>query len=309
MPQEDWTLGQGIQDARDEESLEVQSQRQIEYDEATRVLNLGGRSGLPYEVIAANPDAVEEAVNRSDFNKKDWMNTSPEFAKFAADNPYHLAVLKRNEDELTYFEREWKRPLSLAWQQTWSQVEMNEINDRRASGRENWLEGDEARLDELRKNIQDHDFGAAEGINPLINLTKLIGPMEWIVEESLDEAAVGAVAGWSLGTYMGATAGSAVAPGPGTIVGGAAFGVVGFTTGGGVGMSVGGAEAGFRMMRGEQYGRFIEAGFTHEEAARTAAITGMISAPDPASWMTSPSGPMMVERPKDISPALLISKK
>jgi hypothetical protein len=101
--------------------------------------------------------------------------------------------------------------------------------------------------------------------------------MAYITWSGKEEALLGATAGWMTGTAIGAGGGSLVAPGPGTLLGGTAGGTAGFFTGGGVGWSVGSAEASFEMMRGEQYGRYIQAGFSHEDAAAVSTWTGAIS--------------------------------
>lgn len=277
MPDEILTLEDSVRAQDRRERLEVGNEANVEYTEALRMLNLGSRSGLPYEVIEANPDAVEAAVNKDDFNKKDWMENSQEFADFAAENPLHLSVLKHDGESLGYFAREWKRPLSLSWNQTWAQRDLNVMENRRRKGRENWLPDDEVKMDALRAQIQDHDFGAAEGINPLISTVKLIGPMWHTIEASKEEAMVGGVAGAIVGGKIGAGGGTMLAPGPGTAFGTGAGVLTGWGIGLTVGATVGGAEGSFEMMAGEQYGRFIQAGFTHEEAARVSTITGAVS--------------------------------
>ena len=278
MADEQWTLDQGVRNAEERTKLQVGNDLNVNYDHAKKVLNLAGRTGLPWEIIDENPDAVEEAVAKEDFDPDRWMKESPEFAAFAADNPIHLAVLKQDEDNLTWFEREWKRPLKLATGSTIAQVRLNQLQARRRSGRENWLEGDEAEIERLEDQIQTHNFGASGTFRPIIWAAKQLGPMGYTAAAGLDEAAAGAMLGYGAGIATGAVIGTAVAPGPGTVVGGATLGLVGYGIGGSTGYMLGSAEASFEMMSGEQYGRFIAAGFTHEEAAKVSGVTGAISA-------------------------------
>jgi hypothetical protein len=199
MADEQWTLDQGVRSAEERTRLQVGNDLNVNYDHAKKVLNLAGRTGLPWEIIDENPDAVEEAVAKEDFDPDRWMKESPEFAKFAADNPMHLAVLKQDEDNLTWFEREWKRPLKLSTASTIAQVRLNQLQARRRSGRENWLEGDEAEIERLEDQIQTHNFGASGTFRPIIWAAKQLGPMAYTAASGLDEAAAGAMVGYGAG--------------------------------------------------------------------------------------------------------------
>ncbi len=274
---EEWTVQDALRLKQQQEGLDAGNNLNVDYEHATKVLGLMGKSGLPWEVIDHNPDAVEAAVGKADFSAERWIDESPEFADFASQNPMHLAVLKSDEKNLTWFEREWSRPMKLAIGSTVSQVRLNQLQNRRRQGREYWLDGDEEEIDRLKDQIQEHNFGASGSFRPLIWGAKQLGPMGYIAVESLDEAMGGAMLGYGIGGTIGLTTGTAILPGPGTVVGGLTLSLVGMGIGASIGATVGGAKAGFEMMAGEQYDRFIEADFSHEHAARVATITGAIS--------------------------------
>ncbi len=248
-------------------------------DRASRILNVTGRTGLPFDLVSAEGalEDLEEKIRKEDFNPKQWIDESPIFAEFASRNPYHLAVLRRDEENLGFIERNW-RPFSLAVESTKAKVEMNQIWNRRAMGVEYHQDGDMERIEELEKMVQDHAYGADNFLSrAIVHNLKEVGPMAYIMWEGKEEAMAGATAGALIGGKTGGAAGTMLAPGPGTLIGSGSGATAGFFTGGGIGWSVGSAEASFEMMRGEQYGRFIRAGFSHEEAARVSTWTGAIS--------------------------------
>jgi hypothetical protein len=270
---------QDVINMRAKERLNVGNQNLPDPDRSARMLSVAGRTGLPFEVISAGEtlEGLESAIEQEDFDAQKWLDDSPAFAEFAAKNPYALSVLKHDAENLSWFEREISRPLSLSTQSTMAQVELNEIGDRRAQGRERWLDTDEERMELLEGRIQEHNFGASGSFRPLIWTVKNLGPMVNIAWQAKEEAMLGAMGGAGIGAYYAGGVGTMLGP-VGTAVGTAGGVIGGATVGTGIGFMVGGAEASFRMMRGEQYNRYIQAGFSHEHAAKVAGITGALSA-------------------------------
>lgn len=278
----EWTLEDWARSEREKEQLEVSeeylAEKKVQYDQAARILNLAGRSGLPWDIIEANPDAVERAVEKSDFNPDTWMKESPEFRKFAAENPYNLAVLMQDAENLSAFEREWKRPLQLANQASWAQVELTDIWNRRAQGREYWQDSDDERIKQLEGMMQEHHYGADNWFSKfLVNQVRHYAPTAEIIWAGKEEAMLGGMAGAVVGGKVGAAGGTMLAGPAGTGAGLGIGATTGFVTGAKAGWGVGSGQRSFEMMRGEQYGRFIQAGFSHEDAARVSRISGAIS--------------------------------
>jgi len=255
------------QDFQEELRLNVGSQVAPDPTRAARVLNVGAHTGMPYDLIDANLDVLEAEVKRGDFNADAWMREAPEFAKFASENPYHLSVLKQDEENLTKWERAW-RPISLGWESTWAQVEQSRIYSRHADG--NVQEGDEQKLADYEKLLQDHDFGAENPFaKTLVWTAKNLGPMLYTIGNAGDEMLMGTSAGMLTGGVMGTAAGG-VGMVPGVIAGG--------TLGMGIGFKTGLAMGSYELLKGEAYGRYIKMGFTHENAAIAAKSAAAIGA-------------------------------
>jgi len=236
-------------------------------ERATRVLNVGSHTGMPYDLIDANLDELEREVQRGGFSADQWMRESPKFAEFAAENPYHMAVLKQDEENLTKWERAWN-PISMGWQSTWAQVESSRINSRRAHG--DFREGDEDKLATYEKLLQPHDFGATFTPHKwLVWTAKNLGPMLYTIGQAGDEGMLGLGMGVTLGGTLGLSAGG-VGLAPGMVLGG--------TIGMSVGFKTGLAMGSYELLTGEAYGRYIDAGFTHENAAIAAKSAAAVGA-------------------------------
>ena len=271
---------EGYKQAAEQQALTIYQQEPEERSRAARILNVAGRTGLPIELIQSEGalEDLEQRVRLQDFDPAQWQQESPVFARFAAENPYHLSVLEADKENLTWVEREWTRPLSLARQMAEAQVEVNQIWNRRAKGEEYWQDTDMDRIELLQSRIQEHDFAADNLVASVLTWTvQNIGPTVYTLWSAKEEAMAGAMTGALIGGKMGGGAGTMLAPGPGTVLGSATGALAGWGTGGTIGFAVGGGDASFEMMRGEQYGRFIQAGFSHEDAAYMSTITGSIS--------------------------------
>lgn len=256
--------------ARLQQGAQHQIENQMDAERSARVIRMGSRYGIPYEIADASLDELEIETRKADFNYEDWRRHSKKFAEFAAENPYHLTVLEDDKENLTMLERAWK-PISMGWDKTWADVELMEIGARRAKGREYWHEDDEERMAELRKlSDQSHDFGAENLPHKILVWTaKYLGPTLQTIEDSVEGVMIGGMAGAGTGATVGA------AGGPAGIAAGA---VAGFTTG----MTVGGGtyayQSSARLMTGEAYNQYIQQGFSHENAAIMAKSVAYIGA-------------------------------
>ncbi len=276
--------------------LRVGDQINYDYQRANDILQLRAQTGLPEQILEADFDNISELVRRREFDPDKYKNTAPTWRQFAAENPMHLAVLKHDEEQLTQFERAYREmdsttagerfwshtrdimrsmePTRNAWRSSWASNEMMLIGARQQRG--DIRPGDEERLAELRKYQASHDFGA-EWSAPIVWLTKqsanMLGSMEARFERGVQMGATGAAIG---GAY-GAAGGSFVLPGGGTAVGGLGGAAGGWTVGFTGGMFYGGYEYGAELGRGEAYLEYKELGFSHEDAAWAAEISGQVS--------------------------------
>lgn len=250
-----------------EQRLSIGADNMPDPDMAERVLAVAANTGMPYDLIESNIDELEAEVKRGGFDPDQWMRDSPRFAEFAAENPYHLAVLKQDEENLGKWERAW-RPVELGWRSTWAQVETMLIYSRHADG--DIREGDDEMLAEYEKLLQPHDFGAENPfIKPFVWTAKHLGPMLYVIGQAGDEMLMGTSMGMLTGGLMGTAAGGVGAV-PGIIAGGGVGMAVGFQTG----LAMGGYE----LMKGEAYQRMIESGLSRENAAIAAKASGAVAA-------------------------------
>lgn len=265
MPTE---LEQAVGEFEENAKLQTGMETKPEADRAARILNIGSRTGIPYDIVDSSLEELEIETAKADFDYEKWRKHSPKFAEFASENPYHLSVLEADEENLTMLERAW-RPVEMGWDKTWADVELMQIGERRAKGREYWQEDDEERMTELRKlSEQTHDFGAENWPHKWVVWTaKNLGPTLHTMGEGLDELMIGAMAGAGTGAIVGTTAG------PGGTAAGA---LAGWTTGASVGFGTGIAESSAGLMTGEAYNNYIAQGFSHENASIMAKGVGLI---------------------------------
>lgn len=250
--------------------LQMGQQQQLDPDRAARVIRMGSRWGIPYDIADASLEDLEIETQKADFNYDEWRRHSPRYAEFAAENPYHLTVLEDDKENLNMLERAWK-PVSLGIDKTWSDVELMEIGARRAKGREYWQPDDEERMAELQKlSSVQHDFGAENLPHKIIVWTaKYMGPTLQAAQEGFQGFMVGSMYGATTGAAAGAAGGPA---------GAGAGALIGWGTGGTVGASTYAYRSSARLMTGEAYNQYIAQGFTHENAAIMAKAVAYIGA-------------------------------
>ena len=260
--------------AEQDRRLAAGNQLNIDADRAMRALAVGTQTGMAYDLIYDNLEELEEELKKTtNFDPEAWKRESPGFAKYAADNPYHLSVLKMDNDNLTKWERN-TRAMGLAFDSTWAKVEYNKIGDRRKKGPEYWLESDEEMLEEYRDLMQPHAFGAESWwAKMIVHNAKEIGPMWHGIKNAWDETLIGMGVGAVAGTITTAPAG--IPTGGISMLVGAGSGAL---RGAWYGWNVGLGTGGYQMLSGEAYNRYIEAGFSHENAAIAARASGVLGA-------------------------------
>lgn len=244
--------------------LEIAQKIAPDYDRAARVFAVEANTNLPYEIVDADLENLEEQLRRNSFDKTkytDAVNGAPEFNKWASEHPYHIAVLERDQRELPRLERAY-RQMSANWQAGWATTEIAEIRDRQLTNFDNPNnEADKKRLDQLKKYTEaaGNYAGADSMFAKLLAGAANQAPMwTWIAKESLDEALIG--------VGIGAAAGAGVGALPGAMVGAG----IGLRRG----LTVGAAEAAFRLERGLAYDEYLDMGLDEEEARWASAAVG-----------------------------------
>ena len=246
-----------------------------DYDRAARVWAVEANTRLPYEVVDADLDNLEDQLRKESFNYEEYtdqINGAPAFNRFVSENPYHITVLKRDHKNLSALERSY-RQMSLGWQSGWAMTEVAEIRDRQLTDFDNPdNEADKKRLDELDKymDVAGSYAGADNWFAKLLVGTANQVPIQaWLFNEAKEEAAFGAVVGAAKGGVAGSAAGGVGAL-PGAITGAGVGGIIGWRAGV--------TEAAFRLERGLAYDEYLEMGLNEEEARWAATAVGGVNA-------------------------------
>lgn len=295
MPYESYTdrlRREQLEEAR----LRLGDKLNVDYNRAQEVLRLRAATGLPEQLIDSDFDNISEMVRQREFDPNTYKDSAPAWRQFASENPMNLAVLKHDEEWLTQYERAYRemdsttgmerffshtrdivretQPIRNAWQSSWAQNEMMMIGARQQRG--DIRPGDEEKLAELRKYQVSHDFGA-DWSKPIVWLTKQSANMIVSGQRRLERGLQGGLTGAAIGGAYGAAGGTFILPGGGTAVGGAGGAVGGFGIGFTGGAFYGGYEIGAELGRGEAFLEYRDMGFSIEDAAWAAEISGNVS--------------------------------
>ncbi len=250
--------------------LEIQNQLQHDSERARRVLSVQMVTGLPAEVADASLDELEKQVNQRDFDVDSWRDQAPAWTAFAAKNPYHLAVMRDDLENMGTFERA-TNAIALGWDSTWHQVELGRLQARRAKG--DHREGDETRIAELMQDQVAHEFGAPGWFSKfLVKNAKMAGPTLYSLGKGLELGLAGAIAGGGTALILGQAGPQALAPEEIFTV------PIGLTTGLGIGMLSGRSIAAMELETGFAYQEYIEMGLDHETASYAAHSVGLVNA-------------------------------
>lgn len=262
--------------AFEKQRLKMGNQLNIDQDRAMRSMAVGQHTGMALDLIEPNLEELEEELKKNqNFDPDAWKRESPGFAAYAAEHPFHLAVLKMDNENLTKWERNM-RAIDLSLDSTWAKVEYNYIGKRRAHGI--FYDNDEERMAEYEKLLQPHTFGAESlWAKAIVYNAKEVGPMWYSIRNTADEIALGIGVGMLAGGLYGLPATPATA-GVSEIVGIVGGGISGAYAGWNVGL----VRGSYDMITGESYNRYIKAGFSHENAsiaAKAAGLAGAVAEP------------------------------
>lgn len=250
--------------------LSIANQQQYDPDRARRILAVSAATGLPNEVVDADLDNIEKSVASRQFDLDKWRKESPAWASFTSENPYNLAVLKEDQENMGTFERSFKQ-LGMGWDSTWATVELGRLRSRQAGG--DVREGDEARLKELKQLQVDHEFGAENWFAKfLVKNVKMAGPTFASIHRGVDLGLAGAVIGGSSAAIAGQMGPQALIPEEMATVPAAA--ALGF----GVGFTTGSTQSAFELERGFAYDEYLEMGIDQETAKTAANSVGLVNA-------------------------------
>lgn len=260
------------EDIEQQNRLNIANQVAPDYDRAARIFAVEANTQLPYQVVDADLENLEEQLRRGRFDSSqytDAANGSPVFNEFAAEHPYHIAVLDRDWANLTGVEKAWQQ-ISLSWESGWATSEINDIRDRQKREFQNPnREEDKKRLDELHDLLEGGDFGASNlAMKVLAGTSQQLPIQAWLLKESLDDVAIGAAVGVARGAFVGSSLG------PGGTVAGA---ILGLKVGIGKGLLVGRVEASIRLEQNLAYDQYIGAGLDEEQARWASLVVGSVA--------------------------------
>lgn len=251
--------------------LSIANSLQLDPERGRRISSVAGLTGLPDEVIDADLENLETKLKVDEFNYENYLAESPEWTEFASKNKYHLAVLKESQKEMSGVERTWQA-MGLGWESGWAMTELGNLRSQqmslKAQGSDLTPEQIE-QMDELRQLQVEHEFGAAGGFGKfLVKNWKMMPTTFYTMRESVDEAAMGALAYGSTAAAINAWEG----PIAGIPIAGSML------MGAGHGMLIGGGEAAFRLERGLAYDQFLEMGIPEKDARDAANMVGGVNA-------------------------------
>jgi hypothetical protein len=88
--------------------LSVKQGMQTAPTEATRLLQMQTRTGLPKDYLQRNLATVEQETKQQEFDAEAYRATSPAFAAWLAEHPDHAAAAQEDLSKLNYLERQKK---------------------------------------------------------------------------------------------------------------------------------------------------------------------------------------------------------
>ena len=264
------------QKSLDSSRLAIQNAIQQNEEQAGRILSVQKFTGLPGEVIAGDIENLEKQILADSFDYQKYIDSSPHWTGYAAENPNHLAVLRNDAENLTgwegLMEQVGLRAPGLAWDSGWAQIKLSKLISKEMTvGEGNLTPGEYDEIKELEKWMVGHNFGADNPFTNFLVETNKMVPMTlnslWAAKE---EALFGGVAAMGSAAAFGLTGPQAVAA-PVTLP--AAFGT-GFT----VGLTTGAAFESFEVERGLFMHEMTGMGLSMEEARNAANTVGVLNA-------------------------------
>jgi hypothetical protein len=262
---------------REEREFEEKARLEIEHlqnrdpDRTRRVMAIQNTTGLPFEVADASLEDLEKRVTEGTFEYDKWRKESPVWTQFAAENPYHLSVLKDDQEGMTWYERTSKQ-IGLGFDSTWALNEISRMAELRIAQGGEYTPEQQGYVDNLKKLQTDHEFGAEGFAGFLVKNAKMFGPTWAAVHAGLERGWMGMAAGGTAALVMG-QAGPQVAV-PEEIITGPALA----TMGGAIGFQSGMAEKAARMEGSFAYEEYRDMGLSHDTALYAASAVGGVNA-------------------------------
>ena len=265
--------------------LDTANRLQIDADRSDRIWAVAAKTRLPMEVVDSDLDNLEAKLKVEEFNYEDYTakdlasaeygevirgnQGSPIFNKFAAENPYNFAVMKRDRVHMNRFEKT-VNSMWLKARSGWAMGEMGNLVTRELSG--NALPDDDKRRKEMRQLLAGGDFNAGPWAKFLTGFSEQAALFAHTTYDSADEMLAGAIAGGVSGAYAGSLNPWAIA----TVPLGA---IAGATTGASAAFAVARGWESFELERGLAYDQYIQLGIDKNEALTMANMVGAINAP------------------------------
>lgn len=251
--------------------LEIEHLQQRDPERTRRVMTVQDYTGLPFEVADAGLDDLEKQVQAGTFDYDKWRKESPVWTEFAAENPYHLSVLKDDYEGMSWYERTAKQ-IGLGFDATWAQNEIARMTEIRIAQGGEYTPEQQAYVDKQKQLQTDHEFGAEGFAGFLVKNAKMWGPTWATLHAGLERGWMGMAAGGTAALVMG-QAGPQVAV-PEEIITGPAL----MTLGGAIGFQSGMAEKAARMEGSFAYDEYRDMGLSHETALYAASAVGGVNA-------------------------------
>lgn len=186
-------------------------------DQASRILQLQARTGLPEDLIERNTDLIEKESKKADFDPAKFRKSSPVVAQWMSESPNHAAAASDDINQLSYLERQI-RYISDQKRRGDLTVELNQIGTSALFSQA--TPEQRKRQAEIEKDLSDqNDYDITGFIEQIPGAVANQLPIwKQTVTSGLGGAGVGATIGAGAGAATGALAGGVGAV-PGAVAG------------------------------------------------------------------------------------------
>jgi hypothetical protein len=240
-------------------------------ERSRRILSASAYTGLPEQVVDSDLDNIEKQILEDRFDPQAYRDESPEWASWLAENPYHLAALEDDMENMTWVGRTMKQ-IGMGYDMTKAQLEMSRLTSARIAQGGEFTPEQEQRMEKLRKMQVGHTYGAEGFAGVLVKTAQMIGPTAYSMAGGL-EAGLGTGMAFGGAAALGGQAGPQAALPEELITVPAAFGM-----GMAVGFTPGATVAAYELESRFAYDEYREMGVDHDTALTAARTAGAINA-------------------------------
>jgi hypothetical protein len=218
-------------DARAKLGLSYQYGIKQSPDQATRILRMQAKTGLPQDLIERKLDEVEQESKKADFNPDQFYKTSPMVASWLAEHPNHVAAASDDLQKLGYLERQFKN-ISEQYQQGKDTLDLSDIGESAILGSITPEQRRrQAEIEDRQAQFKPEVFGITGAMESVPGaVANQLPQLVQTIKGTAESAAAGAVGGAAVGAGAGLLAGGVGAI-PGALAGAGTGATLGYDYG------------------------------------------------------------------------------